>query len=110
MSLSSISGLAHAANIGSRNTFVPTRAINTLQAGAGSVGRGGDSYNCVSCGSQKVVPSFYCPTCSGGSSARTSAPFSNLHGNCPMCNKTATYSASTPAGAVYYHNPKGGIR
>ena len=112
MALSSIPGTSYGATV-SRNAFVATKAQNTLHTNPqqASTGRGADTYYCASCGGRKIVSEFYCPTCSGGSSARTSTPFSNTHGNCPTCGKTdATRSAAARQGATYYHNPNSGIR
>ena len=112
MALSSIAGSSYGSNVSNRNTFVPSKTTNTVPTNVNGVrGPGNDTYFCASCGGRKIVSSFYCPTCSGGSSARTSTPFSNTHGNCPTCGKTdATRSAAARQGAFYYHNPNSGVR
>ena len=110
MALSSVSGTSYGASVSNRGTFVAAKTQNSVQSAMnnGTIGRGGDTYYCASCGGRKIVSSFYCPTCSGGSSARTSTPFSNTHGNCPTCGKTdATRSASGSPGAYYFHNAAG---
>ena len=110
MSLTSVSGTSYGSGINARSTFVPTKTATTVQTPAtnGTIGRGGDTYQCVSCGGRKIVSSLYCPTCQGGSSARTSTPYANPHGSCPTCGKTdSTRSAAAYAGSYFFHNAAG---
>ena len=115
MSLSSISGTAQGATLNSRNSFVPTKALNTLRTAPnqGVAGRGGDSFHCATCGGDRVSPSIRSTVGSAASSARTSTPAatSNTFGNyCPTCAARASHSVADRAGVVFFHSPRVGGR
>ena len=72
---------------------------------------GGDVFICSTCGMPKISPSFYCPTCGGGSSVRTAYPKTSqadyAQGKHPTHDTgwPPTRSVGTRAGGTFYHNP-----
>ena len=103
------------ANISSRNTLIPSRALTAVATGAtayGGSGRGGDTFQCSTCGGSKVAPTLRSPVSAASTGIRISNPgAAHTFGNyCPTCAAMPARSAADRAGAVYFHGPQAGAR